>query len=74
MTRTRSAVTLRECDNVVKKLKRDKIPKQGLHQRSKIFALRRGQKRALQWRFQKTVCRGFSHVKINAKKAHFLIL
>jgi len=43
-----NAVNPRECKNVAKKLKRGKIPKQGLRQRKKISALRRGQKRSVQ--------------------------
>jgi len=62
MVSTRSAVKLRECDNVAKKLKRGKIPKQGLQQRSKISALRRGQKsqcRGFTVALPKTFCLGF---------------
>jgi hypothetical protein len=62
MGSTRSAVKLRECVYVAKTLKRGKILKLGLHQRSKISALRRGQKsqcRGFAVALPKTFCLGF---------------
>ena len=47
MSSKRSAVEPSECENVAKKVrkKKGKILNQGLYQRSKISALRHGQKR-----------------------------
>jgi len=62
MASKRSAVKLREFDNVAKRLERGKIPTQVLHQRSQISALRRDQKgqcRGFAVALPKTFCVGF---------------
>ena len=78
MARNRNAVNPRECENVAKKkkLKIGKIPRKGLHQGSKISALRRGQKRSVQEPYSgayKNFRSGLSTCQNKCKKSIFFI-